>query len=228
MAIKALSGRSNISLGCMKNHKERTEGLGIPAGEGSLAPGEKHWGAGVQEEGSKPGCPSGPSIQTSQLKQVWWASQTAKLCKMPGSCITAHYLLNGFFSFPFDLFVVLLRGLQLLLVQIVSRAQPICAVPQKIQHHENLVLVFKEKVNGVNNDHLAFSDVQLFGVVCLAALQQLLSSTDLFWPVLWYRLSSVWATAPRTVPVFHCRTDRVGSLSPPWHTEKGNTIIHQE
>lgn len=110
---------------------------------------------------------------------------------MSGSCITAHYLLNGFFSFPFDLFVVLLRGLQLLLVQIVSRAQPICAVPQKIQHHENLVLAFKEKVNGVNNDHLAFSDVQLLGGLCLAALQQLLSSTDLFWPVLWYGLSSV-------------------------------------
>lgn len=33
MAIKALSGRSNISLGCMKNHGERQRGLGSRQGK---------------------------------------------------------------------------------------------------------------------------------------------------------------------------------------------------
>lgn len=62
---------------------------------------------------------------------------------------------------------------------------------KKIHHHENLDIILQEKVNGINNNHLATSEVKPLGGLCLAALQQLLSSPDLFWAGLWCGLNPV-------------------------------------
>lgn len=98
------------------------------------------------------------------------------------------------------IFLVLLIGIQLLLVQILPRLLPIFSPKQKITQTWLRPCPLKEKVSYINNKDLPVPEgTEPPGGLCLLAPQQVWSSTDTHWSVPWCRLSPVWAGAPRNI-----------------------------